>query len=96
MNLCSLELSDFEKAALEEAKRLDITKLPIITITSIATDITAKHDKMSDKTAVGITKLFVDTAVAGNGKVEEETRKNNRPEEKIIAKSIIINEMCRT
>lgn len=101
MNLRSLELSDFEKAALEEAKRLDISKLPVVTIDSAATNTAANNDKVSDKTvkkgsgAVGFTKTLLNAAVTGNGKLEEETRKNDLADEKPVVKSMIINEKCR-
>lgn len=50
----ALELSDFEKAALDEAKRIDISKMPPPTIDSVNAKISKKA---SEKAVIdGITK----------------------------------------
>lgn len=41
-SLSFAEMSDFEKAALDEAKRLDISKMPTPTIDSVTTNVAMK------------------------------------------------------
>lgn len=60
-------MSDFEKAALDEAKRLDISKLPTTTIDSVATDISKKSDKGLKDVPVTVDPV--------DGKLEGETLK---------------------